>query len=209
MEIENENNSNGPHQEENKSEKTNPTTEEIGGRGGMKEYEENLEEHLNEIREKCRKESQNLRALEVYFRNNQKVMDSLSLNIHQSLNILKKYVLSGTEGDSVVLTIKSINDQMDTFSSELKEMKSSMQFELIEPLQLFTQHFDETNENFCSEFSHIIFTISECKKNTEQSKTNYYKLAQLVEGLEIGLSRSLTNPHNKDALKIEEMTSIY
>ncbi len=165
-----------------------------------------LNNNFDDVAKRLQKETACLKSLESFFKDFARQCDSNAKSMQTLFAALGTQTGSSTY--SVQTTLQTLSQEMQEFCGQLRSTAKKMQDDLVEPLELFRDHFDKNAAKFAKSGNGILGEMNSARKHADHAKESYAKSAAKLERLRTelrSLVRESGDPFNEAT---EKKTSI-
>ena len=154
---------------------------------------------LDKMISKLTKESLGLRSLTIYFHESTKLCELLTSSIAL---VRSNFPAEKSENNTLNQALQQIVGELLLFESRVMLILRSLNQDVIEPLEIFRDHYDNNCKEFIQEGQTIFREIDETRKKVMKDKDDYFKSAAQLEKTQSNLKKLIESPDSD-----QEMTT--
>ena len=145
-----------------------------------------LSNRFDIIQIKTQNELKNLRQLLVFLNSQKSALEKLSKSLSKSLNPLSKQIVNKNFQDTIGVSWENIIQELTEFSNSIEEKNKRLHFDIIEPLEMFAGHFENTNKGYIKEALTLLTHIKDYKRKVFKAREKYFRYCKLHEEGQLG-----------------------
>jgi len=156
----------------------------------------NLASMFDTICNKVTNEMKGIKTMEQYFKDSRKFIEQTTKSILALSGFHKNLPETSY---SFKTASEAIGKELELFSSEILNSKSQIEQDIIEPLEVFKEHFEKNCSKLSKQGINIISELSESRKQAEKEHKNYLSSAEKLEKTQLALQNVVDSIKNENS----------
>ena len=152
--------------------------------------------------DKLSRESSGMKALEVYFQESTRICEQLSNSMVAVRSKLSEYE---NGSDTLQTALKAVSKELGEYECQVMQILRTLNQDVIEPLDIFREHYDNNGQGFIKEAQSILAEIDDAKRKTLQGKDAYFKSAARLEKTQTTLKAQLSSPAASSTIDLDAL----
>ncbi len=140
---------------------------------------------------KLGKESAGLRSLNMYFQQSSKLCEYLA---GSTAFVRSNFHIEKDDSSTLVLAMQKILSELLRFENQLMLILRGLNQDVIEPLDIFREHYDNNCKGFVEEAQAIFREVDEIRRKTLKDKEDYFASAVQLDRAQNALKRLADSP---------------
>jgi hypothetical protein len=136
---------------------------------------------FEKVTQKLSGESESMKKMLSYFSCTEVALNFLNTTLTKSLHSLHDEISKRPSLDTISISILTLTKELTQFNQRVNQQKTTLHNDISEPLELFLDHYDNTNRRFCRELSMLSSSIKNSKQKAKESKQTYFSLSKSVD----------------------------